>query len=201
MTDAVLSAADDPRWRVFNEKGFACSCGQTHVGLFPINMLYPIGWPGSKDYEPDSALRMDGNFLSANFCVLEGKYFCMRMRLPVNIRGADSWAFTCTVWASLDRPDFEGYVEALKDGKLRDNARTHARLINRLSGYPDTAMLVGTAFQQANGALPVLIIHGPQPNNSPDNPLLEEQRQGIGVDRMLELFALYNHDMRAAAGR
>jgi hypothetical protein len=26
-------------------------------------------------------------------------------------------------------------------------------------------------------------------------------RHGLGVDRMLELFALYNHDMPAAAGR
>lgn len=72
-----------------------------------------------------------------------------------------------------------------------------ARLVNRLSGYPDTGNLMGSAFQQEDGAPPILLIHGPQPDNDPKHPLIEEQRQGIGVDRMLELFAAYGHDMRA----
>ena len=78
----ALDALNDPRWKAFNERGFACACGERHAGLFPINIHHPIGWPGANDYAPDDALRLDGNFLSANFCVWDGKYFAMRMRLP-----------------------------------------------------------------------------------------------------------------------
>jgi hypothetical protein len=193
----MASVLDDPRWTAFNSEGFACSCGERHVGLFPIHMLHPLGWPGPKTYESDDALRLDGDFLSDNYCVWEGKYFSMRMRLPISIHGAQPAAFIYTVWASLNRADFEGYLDAVRNKRLKDTARARALLVNRLSGFPDTFRLMGTAFQQVDGGPPVLLIHGPQPENNPDNPLIQEQRQGIGVDRMLELFAAYQHDMRA----
>jgi len=197
VTTKSTSVLDDPRWRAFNKKGVACSCGEHHVGLFPIHIHHPIGWPGPKDYEPDDALRFDGNFLSANYCVWEGKYFSMRMRLPIQIRGAEPAAFVFTVWASLNRPDFEGYLDALQNRRLNNKAKAPARLVNRLNGFPDTFKLMGTTFQQEDGGPPLLLIHGPQPDNNPDHPLIPEQRQGIGIDRMLELFAAYQHDMRA----
>jgi hypothetical protein len=197
VTVETASVLDDPRWRAFNAQGFACSCGERHVGLFPIHMQHPIGWPGPKDYEPDEALRMNGDFLSGNYCVWEGKYFSMRMRLPIQIRGAQPAAFMYTVWASLNRADFEGYLDAVRNRRLNNISRAQARLVNRLSGFPDTFKLMGTAFQQDDGGPPLLLIHGPQPDNNPQHPLIQEQRQGIGVDRMIELFAAYGHDMRA----
>ena len=198
MTVETASVLDDPRWKAFNAQGFACSCGERHVGLFPIHMQHPLGWPGPKDYEPDEALRMTGNFLSSNYCVWDGKYFSMRMRLPLQIRGAQPAAFMYTVWASLNRPDFEAYLDAVRNRKLNNMAKAQARLVNRVSGFPDTFKLMGTAFQQEDGGPPLLLIHGAQPDNNPQHPLIDEQRQGIGVDRMLGLFAAYNHDMRAA---
>jgi hypothetical protein len=198
VTVETASVLDDPRWKTFNAQGLACSCGERHVGLFPIHMQHPVGWPGSTNYEPDAALRLDGNFLSANYCVWEGKYFSMRMRLPLQIRGAQPAAFMYTAWASLNRPDFEGYLGAVRNKRLNNTSRAQARLVNRLSGFPDTFRLMGTAFQQDDGGLPLLLIHGPQPDNNPQHPLIQEQRQGIGVDRTLELFAAYGHDMRAS---
>lgn len=190
------SVLDDPRWKAFNSKGFACSCGERHVGLFPIHMHTPIGWPGSKEYGDDANLRMDGDFFSHNLCVWEGKYFAMRMRLPIQIQGAAPAAFMYTVWASLNRADFEGYVEARKTGKLNNQAKAAARLVNRISGYPDTFNLMGVAFQQEDGGPPLLLVLGQQPDNDANHKLINEQRNGIGVYRMLELFAEYGHDMR-----
>ncbi len=197
MSVETPSVLDDPRWRTFNAEGFACSCGERHVGLFPIHLQVPAGWPGPKDYAPDEALRLDGNFLSFKFCVWEGKYFAMRMRLPLQIRGAQSAAFMYTVWASLNRPDFEAYLDAQRNNRLRNNARAQARLVNRISGFPDTYNLMGSTFQQEDGGAPLLLIHGPQPDNNPQHPLIQEQRQGIDVNRTLDLFAAYGHDMRA----
>jgi hypothetical protein len=193
----TASVLEDPRWNAFNTDGFTCSCGERHIGLFPIHMHHPLGWPGSKTYESDDAVRLEGDFLSDHYCVWEGKYFSMRMRLPIQIRGAQPAAFMYTAWVGLNRPDFEGYLDAVKSKWLNNVARAQARLVNRLSGYPDTFGLMGAAFQQEDGGPPVFLAHGPQPDNRPDHPLIREQRQGIGVDRMLELFAAYQHDMRA----
>jgi hypothetical protein len=200
VTTDTASALNDPRWRTFNEQGFICSCGERHVGLFPINLHHPIGWPGPADYEPDDALRLDGNFLSANYCVWDGKYFAMRMRLPIQIRGAAPAAFMYTAWASLNGADFEGYLDARKNSKLNNAARAQARLVNRISGFPDTNRLMGSAFQQEDGGPPFLLIHGAQSENAADHPLIGEQRNGIGLDRALALFAEYGHDMRVGAG-
>jgi len=201
MADAAPpSVQNDARWRAFNEQGYACSCGERHVGLFPIHMEVPLGWPGSRTYAPDEALRLDGDFLSVNYCVREGKYFAMRCRLPVQIAGAQPAAFMYTVWAALDRPDFEGYLDARMKGKLSNTARAPARLVNRLSGFPDTNNLMGTAFQQEDGTPPVLIVHGIQANGLTEHPLIREQRSGIGMDRVLEMFKAYGHDMSARAG-
>lgn len=200
MTTDTGSVLDDPRWRKFNEQGFACSCGETHVGLFPIHMHYPLGWPGPKEYEPDEALRMDGDFLSGSYNVRDGQYFSLRMRLPFQMRGAAPAAFMYTVWASVSRPHFEGYVEARKNNQLNNSARVPAMLVNRISGFPDTFKLMGTAFQQEDGGSPLLLIHGIQDEAFGDHPLLHEQRNGISLDRALQLFAEYGHDMRTGAG-
>ena len=197
MADAPVSVLDDPRWAKFHEEGFACSCGERHVGLFPIQMQTPKGWPGEPVYEPNAALRMDGNFLSQDFCVMEGKYFAMRMRLPVAIRGAEPAAFMYTVWASLNQAEFEVYVDDARRSELRANARAPARLVNNINGYVNSGGLMGSALHQEDGGYPVLLLHGPQPDNDPNHTLLSDQRHGIGVDRMLELFAAYGHDMRA----
>jgi hypothetical protein len=193
------SVLNDLRWKAFNAKGFACSCGERHVGLFPIHMHQPAGWPGSKEYANDDDVRLDGDFFSHNLCVWEGKYFAVRMRLPIQMQGADRSSFLYTVWASLNRPDFEGYLNARRNGRLNNQAKAPARLVNRISGYPDTANLMGVAFQQEDGGQPLLLVLGQKEDNSANHRLVQEQRNGIGIDRMLELFAEYHHDMRPAA--
>jgi hypothetical protein len=72
-----------------------------------------------------------------------------------------------------------------------------ARLLNRLSAFPDTYNLMGTAFEQGDGLLPVMMVHGLQSNDRTNHTLIQHQRSGIVVDRMLELFKAYNHDMDA----
>ena len=196
----MSNVSEDPRWQAFNGSGFACSCGDRHVGLFPINMLAPIGWDGRQDYEPDEEIQLDRTFISSNYCVWDGQQFAMRMRLPLQIRGASPAAFMYTVWAAVDRASLEAYLAAKQMGTLNNETRFGARLINRIAGHHDTSNLIGVAFQQEDGWPPVLLLAGPQPyTNRPDHPILAEQRQGIGFDRTLELFAAYGHDMRAAA--
>lgn len=194
------NVSEDPRWRAFNQDGFGCSCGERHVGLFPINMLTPAAWTGPKDYEPDDDIQLDRTFISSNYCVWQGENFAMRMRLPLQMRGAAPAAFMYTAWAAVERQSLEAYLSAKQDNTLSNDTRFKARLINRIAGHHDTLNLMGVAFQQDDGFPPLLLLAGPQPyTNRPDHPILAEQREGIGLDRALDLFAAYDHDMRAAA--
>lgn len=194
------NVSEDPRWRAFNQDGFGCSCGERHVGLFPVNMLTPAVWDGPKEYAPDEEIQLDGTFISSNYCVWQGQNFAMRMRLPLQISGAAPAAFMYTVWAAVERASLETYLNARRQNSLNNETRFPARLINRIAGHHDTSNLMGVAFQQEDGFPPLLLLAGQQPyTNRPDHPILDEQRQGIGLDRALDLFAAYDHDMRPAA--
>ena len=82
------NVSEDPRWQAFNQDGFLCSCGERHVGLFPVNMLTPAAWDGPKEYAPDEDIQLDRTFISESYCVWQGQNFAMRMRLPLQMRGA-----------------------------------------------------------------------------------------------------------------
>ena len=192
-----MSIASDRRWQSLSAGELPCSCGERHVGLFPIQMLTPAGWTGSRDYLPDEAMTMNGDFLSANFSVREGKYFAARMRLPVPLLGLPTQALMYTVWTALDRPDFEAYFEAVRTGSQKQDARAPARLINRIGGYPDTFGLMGGGFQQTDGGGPYLLLDLRQPDGRDNHPLALEQRQGASLDRILDLYAAQHHEMRA----
>jgi hypothetical protein len=194
------NVSEDPRWQTFNQDGFPCSCGESHVGLFPVNMLTPAMWDGPKEYAPDAEIRLDRTFISESYCVWQGQNFAMRMRLPLQMRGASPAAFMYTVWAAVERADLEAYIAAKAQNTLSNQARFPARLVSRIAGHPDTVNLMGLAFQQEDGWPPLLLLAGKQLyTNRPDHPLLPEQREGIGLDRALELFAAYGHNMRPAA--
>jgi hypothetical protein len=191
-----MSVTDDPRWMKWMAQGLKCSCGETHIGPFALHMLVPAGWTGSKDYEPDSAIRMDGDFLSQNLCVREGKYFAIRTRLPIPVQNHREHAMVFTVWASLNKPDFEAYLEASHANSMKQNAQAQARLVNRIGYYGDTFGLMGLAAMQLDGAPYFLTdqVQGAVPNHQ----LAQDQRQGATLDKMFEIYAAQDHDMRAS---
>lgn len=196
MIDAALNTADDPRWLELNHVGLACACGQRHLGLFPIHMLAPVGWTGAREYKADEALNLDADFLSENYCVWRGQHFAVRMRLPIQIRDAAPAALVFTVWASLTRPEIEAYAASRSIHGARSTAHLNARLLSRIAGYAETSNLSGIALQQADGTLPLLLVTGPQPGANPSHALITDQGNGIGLDRALEIYAAYGHDMR-----
>lgn len=197
MTNSV-PASQDPRWIKFNSEGYQCSCGERHVGLFPIHMHVPVGWTGAGEYQSDYDLRTDGDFLSHNFCVWGGKNFAVRARVYFKVNGAEPAAFLIAAWAGLDKLDFEEFSQAMLKPGTKTGLRARARLLNRLSQFPDTYYLSGTAVHAEQGELPVLMIHGMQADFRADHSLIAQQRDGIDVDRVFELFKAYKHDMGVA---
>lgn len=194
MADGMSNAHDDPRWQVFNNTGLLCGCGQRHVGLFPIHMLAPLGWQGPVEYQHDADVWTDGTFISANYCVYEGKSFALRMNLPLRIRGAAPAGFLFTVWGAVEKSVFEAYLAAVRTGTLRNDVQMPVVFANRLAGFEDTNGLGGVAFQQTDG-LPLLLATRPQTGEQ-RHSLIVEQKDGITFDRALALMAAYGHEMR-----
>lgn len=189
---------NDPRWLALNGgAGLQCSCGERHAEMFPIHLLKPIGWPGPDDYQPDEALKTDGDFLSFQYAVREGKYFCLRMILPLPIKGAPQQALVLSVWCAVNKVDFEAYVANQKAGTLNDKARAPARLVNNLATYPTTVNIMGIAAQNPQD-LPLFLSAMDQEGFSNDHPLFVEQRQGLTLDRLFEIYTAHGHDMRSS---
>jgi hypothetical protein len=191
-----LAVETDPRWRRLHGDGVPCSCGERHLGLFALSFLRPPGWQGSPTPEPAGALRMDGDFLSEDLCVIQGRYFAMRMSLPLPVRGAPPPAAMLSVWAAVERPSFDHLRSARPTGMPSESdPQDPARLLTRIGGYPDTSGLMGRAFAQPDGP-PLLVLERAQPNGFGVHPLITEHREGITLDRLFEVYAAQNHAMR-----
>lgn len=185
-----MSLAADPRWIKLTTVGVACSCGDRHQGVFPVSKAAPAGWSKPAVYEPNKALRTDGDFLSEDFCVIGGEFFAIRCTLDLPIKEAAE-LMRFGVWAAVSKEDFGDYLRAfdLHDGK---NGEAFGRLMDKLEGYYDTYALDAALFAQDNYQRPKMVLRdGP-------HPLIGDQRQGISFNRLLELYAAAGHDIRPA---
>lgn len=189
-----MDLSNDLRWHRLNKREWTCpSCGEPHQGLFDLAARHPAQWPHGEEYEPNAALRMDGDFLSEDFCVLRGEHFFVRSLLLLPIIGADK-PFGFGVWGTLSRANFELYVETFDGGAQGHLGPWFSWFSNDLRSYPDTVNLKAQMHLRNGRQRPYLQIM------SDDHPLARDQREGITFDRVLDLYALYDHDIRAALG-
>lgn len=183
--------ADDPRWRRFSERAFQCpDCGHEHRGLFDLGVFAPGAWPGAAVYEPNNALRLEGDFLSEDFCVVDGKHFFVRCVLELPLQGS-SERFGYGVWSSLSPKNFSRYVAEFDNG-FDGEESWFGWFSNRLKAYPDTFNLKCQVRPQPDRQRPLIALE------PADHPLCLEQRDGVSFDRLLEIYAENGHDFRAA---
>ncbi len=177
--------------------GADCSCGQRHSSLIDLFFLTPADWPEAPPKEPNEALRMDGDFLSEDYAVREGKYFAIRCVLPLPVIGCSPPASALVVWASVEKASLEKLYAEPRPQPTNPPERFSARLVTRIGGYPNTFGLLGVAFPQADS--PPLLVLGKTPGDNPDlHPLVVEHRDGASFDRLLEVYAEQGHDMRGS---
>ena len=192
MKDNV-DLANDPRWRRLWGKAWRCShCGETHQGLFDLACGKPGPFPGPEDTAPNSALDLSGNFLSEDFCVLNGQHFFVRAVLELPIQGSGGERFGFGVWSTLSRPNFERYVETFDSGEQDGLGPWFGWFSNRLDGYPDTANLKCQVQPKSGRQRPRVLL---EPTS---HQLAVEQQHGITFDRVLDLYAINGHDIRAS---
>ena len=183
--------ADDPRWRRLWARSYRCSsCDEDHQGLLDLACDNPEQWPESPLKAPNSALDLTGNFLSSDFCVLHDEHFFVRVVLELPIIGSDGRTFGFGVWATLGRENFVRYVNTFDSGEQAELGPWLGWFSNRLMGYPDTLNLKCRLHMQNNRQRPRVEL---QPT---DHPLAVEQHSGVTFDRLLDLYAIYGHDIR-----
>lgn len=192
-----MAEGPDPRWTQLLQQGAACSCGETHVGLIDLSFLQPADWDTAPAKEPNEALRWDGDFMSEEYAVREGKFFAIRCILPLPVIGCSPPATPLFVWASVEKDSLEQLIANPRPAQTNPPVRFPARLANRVGGYPDTLGLMGLAFPMPDSP-PLLVLGKAEETGGAPHQFVTEHREGLTFDRLLEVYAAQGHDMRGA---
>jgi hypothetical protein len=146
----------------------------------------PDPWQGGENYEDNAALRLDGDFLSEDFCVMGGKYFFVRCVLDIPVHGlAQKFGFGC--WGTLSRDNFDRYLEAFDTGNYANSGPWSSWLCNQLFEYIGTDPEACWMHPQLDRQRPVLLIQ------NQTHPLGYDQREGISPEKVLEIYRHYGH--------
>jgi hypothetical protein len=161
-------------------------CGGLHDGLVDLAAFAPDPWPGGEIRDANGALRRDGDFLSEDFCVIDGKYFFIRAVLEIPIHGVpEKFGFGC--WSTLSRENFDKYISGFDDGIFPDDGPWSGWLSNQLADYIEVLPEAVWVYPQPGRQRPTLRIQ------NPDHPLAIDQEVGITAERILDIFARYGH--------
>lgn len=162
------------------------TCDELHVGLMDIAAFAPDPWPHAEEREPNDAIRLDGDFLSEDFCVLDGKHFLVRAVLEIPVHGlSEKFGFGC--WSTLSRENFDKYLEGFDDGAYPDWGQWTGWLCNTLETYIGTEPQSVYVYPQPDRQRPTLRIM------DETHPLAIDQEEGIDIERLIEILRFYGH--------
>lgn len=162
------------------------TCGEPHEGLFHLSAPAPAFWSAPLSQEPNGALRLDGDFLSEDFCVLGGEHFFVRAVLEIPVHGLAE-AFGFGIWSTLSRKNFDTYIQGFDDGDYADRGPWPGWFSNDLEPFGETLNEACCVEPRPGRERPLITIM-----NS-DHPLGAAQRDGITAERVLDLYAFYGH--------
>jgi hypothetical protein len=181
--DGEALVNSDPRWRKLNDNGIKCaSCGQLHKGVFDLGRNRPDNWRGI----PDDKMDID-NVLLEDFCVVDGEDFFIRGVFEIPIIGLDGERFGYGVWSSLSKANFELYENTFRSGKQAELGPWFGWFSNSLKGYPETMHLKCNVHPRNENQRPTIEL---EPT---DHPLAIEQREGITINRLFEIYEINGH--------
>jgi hypothetical protein len=162
------------------------SCGKRHDGMFDLALDAPDHWPHARDLELNGALRMEGDFLSKDFCVLGGEDFFVRCVFPVPVHGVEH-RLGFGVWSTLSRASFELYVEHFDVMPPDGLGPWFGYFSNSLRDIEETVPESCDVHPQPNRQRPLLTLH------NCEHQLARMQNEGITPERVLEIYAAYGH--------
>jgi hypothetical protein len=161
---------------------FKCNtCGQTHQGMPSFGALAPHSY--YRVVEDERATRCR---LGSDDCVIDEQFFFVRgcVELPVK---EQSEPFTWGVWVSLSETSFDQWAKNFESLQRARIGPFFGWLDTALRPYPDTLGLKTRVHLRDAGMRPRIEL---EPT---DHALALEQRGGISVERVAEMYALMVH--------
>jgi hypothetical protein len=165
------------------------SCGAVHDEL-PLDWQYDAPW-----YWDGGRAPHDG--LTSDLCVWtddDGRtnYF-IRGLLSIPIVDAND-ALIYGAWSSLSRESHDRVNELWDDPARVDEPPYFGWLSNTIAGYPDTLNIPANVVTSELEWRPQIVL-----DPDFDHPLVQEQREGISLDRAKDIAELFMHRLEKSA--
>ncbi len=162
---------------------FRCeACGEIHHGMPGFGADAPLSY-----YAIPEAERPARCALGTDDCVIDKNAFFVRGCLEIPVHGADE-PLVWGVWVSLSEQSFHTWAEVF-DREHRSTQGPFFGWLNAwLKPYPDMMNLKTRVHLRDRGVRPWIEL---EPT---DHPISIEQRHGIGVDRVAEIYQIMMHD-------
>jgi hypothetical protein len=154
--------------------------------MFDLAADRPAHWEDEPVYEPNSALRLDGDFLSEDFCVLRGEHFFVRAVFEIPVHGMPE-KFGLGVWSTLSRANFEKYAEGFDDGRCADMGPWTGWFSNSFKPFSNSVNEPCWVHPQLGRQRPTLSL------DSADHDLAIAQHDGNTPEPLLEISAANGH--------
>ena len=175
----ALKAMENSQWK-------CRSCNELHSGVFDLGMASPSVWPDEETIEPNAALSFDRNFLSEDFCVIDGENFIVRGVLKFYVEGLEK-EFGFGVWSSLSKANFENYLEIFDDGIEEVGPEWSSWFCSDLSYFGKTVGEKAWVVAQPNRQRPLIQMMD-------DTTVLgRAHKNGLAASTLIEIFEYYGH--------
>lgn len=161
---------------------FNCAtCGQVHHGLPSFGAEAPESY---YRLAPDE--RSQRGDLGSDDCVIDEQYFFIRGGIEIPIHG-HAEPFVWGVWVSISLACYETWVRTFDAPERAQTPPLFGWLNTRLAPYPETLSLKTHVHLRDGGIRPSIQL---EPT---DHPLAVEQREGIAVERVTQIYAMLVH--------
>lgn len=169
-----------PRQRIEAIRYSCTCCGGDQRGLMALHKPLP-----DSIFEVPEDQRDSRTTISSDLCVLDDEHFFVRAVLALPILDTDE-TFDFGVWGSLKRENFEQYRNEFKN-PAPEFGPFFSWLNSTLWPYPDTLNMPSDLYFRGDNLRPLMQLH------AGDHPLAIDQRAGITIDKVAEIYAAWGH--------
>lgn len=156
--------------------GFRCiRCGQVHDGIPAYHADRPAQY-----WDVPEDKRESDVFLTTDSCVIADRFFFVHACIEIPIIDSNE-AFTWGVWVSLKDENFFLWQDCYETPKRSHIGPFFGWLSTQLPVYPSTLLLKTMVHLRDDGIRPYVEL------DDTDHPLAREQREGITMDRVMEI--------------
>ena len=161
---------------------FKCtSCGETHEGMPTFGSPLPLSY-----YAIPEAERATRCVAGSDDCVIDEKFYFVRGCIEIPVHGEEA-PFVWGVWVSLSQTNFAQWQSVFEAHQRAHVGPFFGWLNAWLKPYPETTNLKTHVHLRDDGIRPYIEL---EPN---DHPLAVEQREGISVERLAEIYSIMVH--------